>query len=64
MTVEYEPIVKNISATLTALGVSATALDLSLPHSLTGCFGHPSMADNVEITAKAKPQIAAFMGWN
>jgi len=63
MTTEYEPIVKNVSSTLTSLGFNATTLDLSLPHPMTGCFGHPSLADNIEIAAKAKPQIAAFMGW-
>ena len=63
MTLQYEPIVKNVSLTLSALGVSATTLDLSLAHPMTGCFGHPSLADNIEIAAKAKPQIAAFMGW-
>jgi hypothetical protein len=44
-------------------GVSAHALDLTLPHPMTGCYGHPSAADHVEIAAKARPQIAAVMGW-
>jgi hypothetical protein len=30
---------------------------------MTGCYGHPSLADNVEIAAKARPQIAAVLGW-
>ena len=60
---EYEPFVRNISVTLTAAGVRAFPLDLTLPHAMTGCFGHPSAADNVEIAAKARPQVAAAMGW-
>lgn len=59
----YEPFVRNVSATLTAAGVRAFPLNLTLPHPLTGCFGHPSAADNVEIAASARPQIAAAMGW-
>jgi len=59
----YEPFVRNVSATLTAAGVRAFPLDLTLPHAMTGCFGHPSAADNVEIAAKARPQVAAAMGW-
>ena len=53
----------NISAVLTTAGIRAFPLDLTLPHARTGCFGHPSAADNVEIAAKARPQIAAAMGW-
>jgi hypothetical protein len=60
----YEGLVRNISATLTAEGVRAFPLDLTLPHAMTGCFGHPSAADNVEIAAKARPQVAAAMGWS
>ena len=63
MTAEYQPNVVNVTAQLVAAGVRAHALDLTLPHPMTGCFGHPSAADNVEIAAKAKPQIAAVMGW-
>ena len=63
MTTGYEAPVKAIVANLTAAGVSAHALDLTLPHPLTGCFNHPSYADNVELAAKAKPQIAAVLGW-
>ncbi len=63
MSVGYEPFVKNVTAALVAAGVNAFALDLSLPHPLTGCFGHPSAADNVEIAAKARPQVAAALGW-
>jgi hypothetical protein len=63
MTAGYEAPVKSIVANLTAAGISAHALDLTLPHPMTGCFGHPSAADNVEIAAKAKPQIAAVLGW-
>jgi hypothetical protein len=63
MTSEYEPFVKNITATLVTAGVNAHALDLTLTHPMTGCYGHPSLADNVEIAAKARPQIAAVLGW-
>jgi hypothetical protein len=63
MTNEYEPFVLNISTVLTTAGIRAFPLDLTLPHARTGCFGHPSAADNVEIAAKARPQIAAAMGW-
>ena len=63
MTAHYEPFVLNITATLKSAGLNATALDLTLPHGMTGCYGHPSRADNVEIAAKAKPQIAAVLGW-
>jgi hypothetical protein len=63
MTDEYEPFVKNVTGVLAAAGIRAFPLDLTLPHALTGCFGHPSAADNVEIAAKARPQIAAAMGW-
>ena len=63
MTSEYEPFVINITATLRSQGINATALDLTLPHPMTGCYGHPSAADNVEIAAKAHPQIAAVLGW-
>ncbi len=63
MTTEYAPYVINISATLVAGGLRAFPLNLTLDHPLTGCFGHPSAADNVEIAAKARPQVAAAMGW-
>jgi hypothetical protein len=63
MTAEYQPFVLNITSTLVGAGIKAHALDLTLPHPMTGCYGHPSAADNVEIAAKAKPQIAAVMGW-
>lgn len=63
MTTEYQPFVTNVTATLQAAGYRAHTLDLTLTHPLTGCFGHPSAADNVEIAAKARPQIAAVMGW-
>ena len=59
----YAPFAQNVSATLSAAGVRAFPLNLTLPHALTGCFGHPSAADNIEIAAKARPQIAAVMGW-
>ena len=63
MSAEYAPFVVNVTAVLTAQGVRAFPLNLTLPHPLTGCFGHPSAADNVEIAAAARPQVAAAMGW-
>lgn len=64
MTAEYQPFVANITGALTAAGYKAALLDLTLNHTLNGCYGHPSWADNVEIAAKARPQIAAVMGWD
>jgi hypothetical protein len=64
MTNEYQPFVINITATLKQMGYNVSSLDLTLPHPMTGCFGHPSLADNIEIAAKAKPQVATVMGWN
>ena len=63
MTAEYQPFVTTIVANLQQTGIKAHLLDLTLPHPMTGCYNHPSAADNVEIAAKAKPQIAAVMGW-
>jgi hypothetical protein len=63
MTAEYEPYAKNITATLVAGGFKAFALDLTLPHPMTGCYGHPSAQDNLEIAQKARPQVAAALGW-
>jgi len=63
MTNEYQPLVTNITSTLVAQGIKAHLLDLTLPTPMTGCYGHPSYADNIQIAAKAKPQIAAVMGW-
>lgn len=60
---EYQPFVVNITATLVSSGIKAHTLDLTLTHPRTGCYGHPSLADNIEIAAKAKPQIAAVLGW-
>lgn len=64
MTLEYQPFVVNITSALVSEGVKAHLLDLFLPHPMTGCYGHPSAADNVEIAAKAKPQIASVLGWS
>lgn len=64
MSAAYQPLVENITTTLVAAGYRAATLDLTLNHSLTGCYGHPSWADNLEIAAKARPQIAAVMGWD
>ena len=63
MTDSYQGNVVNVTAALVAAGLRAFALDLTLPHAMTGCYGHPSAADNVEIAAKAKPQIMQAMGW-
>lgn len=63
MTTEYQPFVVNITSTLAAQGIHAHVLDLTLNHSMTGCYGHPSAADNVEIAAKAYPQISTVLGW-
>lgn len=63
MTASYQKIVVDVAANLTAGGLKAYALDLTLNHSMTGCFGHPSAADDLEIAAKANTQIAAVMGW-
>jgi hypothetical protein len=63
MTDSYQGNVVNVTAALVAAGLRAFALDLTLPHPMTGCYGHPSAADNVEIAAKAKPQIMQAMGW-
>lgn len=63
ITAGYEAPVKAIAANLSAAGINAHALDLTLAHGMTGCFNHPSAADNVEIAAKAKPQVAAVLGW-
>ena len=63
MTTAYKAMVLQIVASLKAAGIKANALDLTIPHATTGCYGHPSHADNIEIAAKAKPQIAQVMGW-
>ena len=63
MTASYQPSVVAAVANLTASGLRAFVLDLTLPHPMTGCFGHPSAADDVEIAAKAQPQIAQALGW-
>lgn len=63
MTTEYQPFVLEVVASLSAMGVRAAPLNLSLGRPMAGCFGHPSAADNVEIAAQAVPQISAFLGW-
>ena len=63
MTAGYEPLVRSVVANLSAAGLRAFALDLTLPHAMSGCFGHPSAADHAEIAAKAQPQIAQALGW-
>jgi hypothetical protein len=63
MTAAYKAMVLQVVASLKVAGIKANALDLTIPHSTTGCYGHPSHADNIEIAAKAKSQIAQVMGW-
>jgi len=63
MTAEYEPFVANVTAQLVAAGVHAWTLDLTLPHPPTGCYGHPSAADNAEVATRVAPFIAGKMGW-
>lgn len=54
---------KAVVAALYPQGLRVYALDLTLQHAMTGCYGHPSAADNVAIAAKAHGQIAEVMGW-
>jgi hypothetical protein len=63
MTSAYEPLVLLIVRALQGAGIAAQELNLTLPHGMTGCYGHPSHADHLEIAAKAKPQLAAVLGW-
>ena len=63
MTNAYGPLVKDVVAKLVAQGLQAHPLDLSLSHGMTGCYGHPSHADNLEIAVKAKQQIGKVLGW-
>ena len=64
MSTEYESPLLAVIATLQSRGIAAHALDLTLPHSMTGCYGNPSHDDHVEIAAKAKGKLAAVLGWN
>ena len=63
MTSAYEPLVLLVVKALQGAGIVAHELNLTLPHGMTGCYGHPSHADHLEIAAKAKPQLAAVLGW-
>jgi hypothetical protein len=63
MTDAYGVLVETVVSTLVKQGVKAIALNLSLGRSMTGCYGHPSRADNLEIAAQAKPQMAKVLGW-
>ena len=63
MTASYQQIVVDTVSNLTAGGIRASVLDLTLNHTMTGCFGHPSAADDLEIAAKAELQIAQVLGW-
>ena len=63
MTTSYKVPLLEVIKTLKAQGIAAHTLDLTLPHAMTGCYGHPSHDDHVEIAAKAKPQLAAVLGW-
>ena len=64
MTTDYAALVSDVIRNLVVSGVRAFPLDLTLPHAMRGCYGHPSHEDNVEIAAKARPQIARVLGWN
>jgi hypothetical protein len=63
MTDGYGTLVESVVTTLVDQGVRAYPLNLSLGRGMTGCFGHPSHADNLEIAAQAKPQMAKVLGW-
>jgi hypothetical protein len=63
MTSAYEGLVLLVVKALQDTGVAAHTLNLTLAHGMTGCYGHPSRADHLEIAAKAKPQLAAVLGW-
>ena len=64
MSTEYKAPLLAVVAALQGLGIAAHALDLTLPHAMTGCYGHPSHDDHVEIAAKAKDALAAVLGWS
>ena len=64
MTTSYEAPLLQVVRTLQARGIAAHALNLTLPRPMTGCYGHPSHADHIEIAAKAKVQVAAVLGWD
>lgn len=64
MTTEYEPFVLNITSQLQAAGVRAYSLNLTLPTPMTGCYGHPSAADNMQIAANVKSYIGNILGWS
>lgn len=54
---------EQITATLVSSGIKAVVMNQTLGHPLTGCFGHPSAADNVEIAANVAPGMASVLGW-
>ncbi len=55
--------IHQITATLVKAGVRAHTMNQTLSHALTGCNGHPSGADNIEIAASVGPAMAAVLGW-
>ena len=59
----YEVPLLAVVKTTHAQGIAAHALNLTLDHSMTSCYGHPSHDDHVKIAAKAKPQLAQVLGW-
>ena len=63
MSVAYQVPLLAVVKTLQAQGIAAHALDLTLNHTMTGCYGHPSHDDHTEIAAKAKVALAAVLGW-
>lgn len=66
MTNYYQALVEKTVANLQSMypPLNAHVLDLTLEHPMGGCYGHPSAADNIEIAAKARSQIAKVMGWD
>jgi hypothetical protein len=63
MVASYEPYVKEIARIIESRGINVATINLLLPHKLSGCYGHPSLPDNVEQAANVKSTIAQIMGW-
>jgi hypothetical protein len=61
MTTAYAPAVAAVLANVTAAGIPAHFLNMTLPGGC-GC-GHPSAADHVALAAAAAPVIKAAMRW-
>jgi hypothetical protein len=63
MTSVYAPEVLNVTAQLKSSGVNVVGLNMTLAHAMTGCYGHPSAADNAEIAALVQPTIVQALNW-